>query len=170
MKNQITSLVEYLQKYNESVTDPEGFWGNIADDYVWHKKWDKVLDWNFKDPDVNWFVNGKLNITENIFERNLKERKDQVAIIWEPNDPKDETVRLTYGELHEKVSQFANALKKLGVKKGDRVCLYMQMIPQLPVAMLAQPAVSPLGAVNSPNIIGTNKPTKTSEYDSSSSE
>ncbi len=146
MKNQITSLVEYLQKYNESVTDPEGFWGNIAEDYIWQKKWDKVLDWNFKDPDVNWFVNGKLNITENIFERNLKERKDQVAIIWEPNDPKDETVKLTYGELHERVSQFANALKKQGVKKGDRIAIYLPMVPELAISMLA---CARIGAIHS---------------------
>ncbi|MDZ7741978.1 MAG: acetate--CoA ligase [Bacteroidota bacterium] len=146
MKNQITSLVEYLQKYNESVTDPEGFWGNIAEDYIWQKKWDKVLDWNFKDPDVNWFVNGKLNITENIFERNLKERKDQVAIIWEPNNPKDETVKLTYGELHEKVSQFANALKKQGIKKGDRVAIYLPMVPELAISMLA---CARIGAIHS---------------------
>ncbi|MCF8227752.1 MAG: acetate--CoA ligase [Bacteroidales bacterium] len=146
MKNQITSLVEYLQKYNESVTDPEGFWGNIAEDYIWHKKWDKVLDWNFKDPDVNWFVNGKLNVTENIFERNLKERKDQVAIIWEPNDPKEDTVKLTYGELYEKVSQFANALKKQGVKKGDRVAIYLPMVPELAISMLA---CARIGAIHS---------------------
>jgi acetyl-CoA synthetase len=146
MKNQISSLVEYLQKYNESVSDPEGFWGNIAEDYIWRKKWDKVLDWNFKDPDVNWFVNGKLNITENIFERNLKDRKDQVAIIWEPNDPKDATVRLTYGELYEKVCQFANAMKKQGIKKGDRVAIYLPMVPELAISMLA---CARIGAIHS---------------------
>lgn len=146
MTNKITSLAEYLEKYKESVANPEGFWEKIAEDYYWHKKWDKVLDWNFDEPDVNWFQNAKLNITENIFERNLFLRKDQTAIIWEPNDPKDETVRLTYGELFEKVSQFANALKKQGIKKGDRVTLYLPMIPELAIAMLA---CARIGAIHS---------------------
>ena len=97
-------------------------------------------DYKFKGdgaPDVNWFVNGKLNITENIFERNMFMRKDQVAIIWEPNDPKEAEIKLTYGELFDKVKQFANALKKLGVEKGDRVALYLPMVPELAIAMLA---------------------------------
>ena len=99
MVNKITSLAEYFQKYNESVADPDGFWGNIAESNFWRKKWDKVLDWKFDGedaPDVNWFVNGKLNITENIFERNMFMRKDQVAIIWEPNDPKEAEIKLFY--------------------------------------------------------------------------
>ena len=149
MVNKITSLAEYFQKYQESVADPEGFWGNIAESYFWRKKWDKVLDWKFEGdgaPDVNWFVNGKLNITENIFERNMFMRKDQVAIIWEPNDPKDPEVKLTYGELFDKVKQFANGLKKLGVKKGDRVAIYLPMIPELAIAMLA---CARIGAVHS---------------------
>ncbi|MCD4773868.1 MAG: acetate--CoA ligase [Bacteroidales bacterium] len=146
MTNKITSLAEYLEKYQESVANPEGFWEKIAEDYYWHKKWDKVLDWNFDEPDINWFQNGKLNITENIFERNLFMRKDQTAIIWEPNDPKDETVKLTYGELFEKVSQFANVLKKQGIKKGDRVTIYLPMIPELAIAMLA---CARIGAIHS---------------------
>jgi acetyl-CoA synthetase len=146
MKHKITSLMEYFQKYGESVKDPEGFWGNIAEDYIWRKKWDKVLDWNFTDPDVNWFVNGKLNITENIFERNLPHKKDQTALLWEPNDPKDPAVSITYGELFEKVCQFANALKANGVKKGDRVALYLPMIVELPIAMLA---CARIGAIHS---------------------
>src|SRR6056297_1441582 len=118
MVNKITSLAEYFEKYRESVADPDGFWGNIAENYFWHKKWDRVLDWKFKGegaPDVNWFVNGKMNITENIFERNMDTRKDQVAIIWEPNDPKEKAIKLTYGELFDKVKQFANGLKKMGI-------------------------------------------------------
>ncbi len=146
MTNKITSLSEYLEKYQESVANPEGFWEKIAEDYYWHKKWDKVLEWNFDEPNVNWFQNGKLNITENIFERNLFMRKDQTAIIWEPNDPKDETVKLTYGELFEKVSQFANVLKKQGIKKGDRVTIYLPMIPELAIAMLA---CARIGAIHS---------------------
>ena len=134
MKHKITSLMEYFQKYGESVENPEGFWENIAEDYIWRKKWDKVLDWNFTEPNVNWFVNAKLNITENIFERNLPHKKDQTALLWEPNDPRDPAVPITYGELYEKVCQFANALKAKGVKKGDRVALYLPMILELPIA------------------------------------
>ena len=146
MTNKITSLMEYFQKYQESVDNPEGFWGNIAEDYIWRKKWDKVLEWNFTEPNVNWFVNGKLNITENIFERNLPHRKDQTALLWEPNDPNEDFVTATYGELYEKVCQFANALKAQGVKKGDRVALYLPMILELPVAMLA---CARIGAIHS---------------------
>ena len=149
MTNKITSLAEYLKKYEESVADPEGFWANIAESHYWHKKWDRVLDWRFegKDaPDVNWFVNGKLNITENIFERNMFMRKDQVAIIWEPNDPKEKEVKLTYGELFDKVKQFANGLLKIGVKKGDRVAIYLPMVPELAIAMLA---CARIGAIHS---------------------
>jgi len=149
MINKITSLAEYLQKYKESVADPEGFWAKIAESHYWHKKWDKVLDWRFEGenaPDVNWFVNGKLNITENIFERNMFMRKDQVAIIWEPNDPKEKEVKLTYGELFDKVKQFANGLLKMGVKKGDRVTIYLPMVPELAVAMLA---CARIGAIHS---------------------
>lgn len=149
MTNKITSLAEYFEKYQESVANPEGFWAKIAESHYWQKKWDKVLDWYFegKDaPHVNWFVNGKLNITENIFERNLFLRKDQPAIIWEPNDPKEDNVVLTYGELYEKVCQFANAMKNLGIKKGDRVALYLPMIPELAIAMLA---CARIGAIHS---------------------
>jgi len=149
MTNKITSLAEYLQKYKESVADPEGFWAEIAESHFWQKKWDRVLDWSFEGenaPDVNWFVNGKLNITENIFERNMFTRKDQVAIIWEPNDPKEKEVRLTYGELFDKVKQFANGLLKMGVKKGDRVTIYLPMVPELAIAMLA---CARIGAIHS---------------------
>jgi acetyl-CoA synthetase len=149
MVNKITSLAEYFQKYQESVADPEGFWGKIAESHFWHKKWDRVVDWRFSGPgapDVKWFVNGKLNITENIFERNLFMRKNQVAIIWEPNDPKDPEVRITYGELFDRVKQFANALKKIGVEKGDRVAIYLPMVPELAVAMLA---CARIGAIHS---------------------
>lgn len=149
MTNKITSLAEYYQKYEESVANPEEFWAKIAEDYYWHKKWDNVLDWKFDGedaPDVNWFVNGKLNITENIFERNLFLRKDQTALIWEPNDPNDETRTFTYGELFKEVSKFANALKELGIKKGDRVAIYLPMVPELAIAMLA---CARIGAIHS---------------------
>jgi acetyl-CoA synthetase len=149
MTNKITSFAEYLEKYRDSVADPEAFWANIAETHYWRKKWDQVVDWYFegKDaPHVKWFVNGKLNITENIFERNMFQRQDQYAIIWEPNDPKDEAIKLTYKELFEKVQQFANALIKAGAKKGDRIALYLPMIPELAIAMLA---CARIGAIHS---------------------
>lgn len=149
MLNKISNFAEYFQQYQESVNEPESYWGNIAENYRWHKKWDKVVDWYFEGKDapyVNWFKNGKLNITENIFERNMAERKDQVALIWEPNDPKEKEVKLTYGELFDKVKQFSNALKNLGVEKGDRVAIYLPMVPELPIAMLA---CARIGAIHS---------------------
>ncbi len=149
MVNKITSLAEYFRKYKESVADPEGFWAGIAETHYWHKKWDRVVDWKFDGPgapDVKWFVNGKLNITENIFERNMFMRKDQVALIWEPNDPNEKEIRLTYGELFDKVKQFANALLKLGIGKGDRVALYLPMVPELAIAMMA---CARIGAIHS---------------------
>jgi len=149
MLNKITSFAEYLEKYRESIADPEGFWTKIAETHFWRKKWDRPLDWRFEGegaPDVNWFVNGKLNITENIFERNMFMRKDQVAIIWEPNNPKEKEIKLTYGELFDKVKQFANGLKKLGIKKGDRVAIYLPMVPELAIAMLA---CARIGAIHS---------------------
>ena len=149
MVNKITSLAEYFQKYQESVADPEVFWGKIAESHYWHKKWDRVVDWKFSGPgapDVKWFINGKLNITENIFERNIFMRRNQVAIIWEPNDPKDPEVKITYGELFDRVKQFANALKNIGVEKGDRVAIYLPMVPELAVAMLA---CARIGAIHS---------------------
>ncbi|NLB25246.1 MAG: acetate--CoA ligase [Bacteroidales bacterium] len=149
MVNKITSLAEYLQKYRESVADPDQFWGKIAESHFWRKKWDRVLDWKFEGngaPDVKWFINGKLNITENIFERNMCMRKDHIAIIWEPNDPKEKEIKLTYGELFDKVRQFANGLIKLGVKKGDRVAIYLPMVPELVISMLA---CARIGAIHS---------------------
>ncbi len=146
MKHQIKNFAEYYQKYQESVKDPEGFWADIAEDYIWHKKWDKVLEWNFEEPDVKWFSGGMLNITENIFERNMAEKKDKKALIWEPNDPNEANVELTYGELFDKVRQYANALLKLGIKKGDRVAIYLPMVPELAIAMLA---LARIGAIHS---------------------
>jgi acetyl-CoA synthetase len=146
MMKKISSFVDYFQQYHESVTNPEGYWAKIADTFQWHKKWDKVLDWNFTEPKIKWFEGGKLNITENIFERNLPARKDQVALIWEPNDPKEPEMRITYGELFEKVCVFANALKKAGIQKGDRVAIYLPMVPELPISMLA---CARIGAIHS---------------------
>jgi acetyl-CoA synthetase len=146
MIKKISSFAEYLQTYQESVADPEGFWGKIADNFFWRKKWDKVLDWNFTEPKIKWFEGGKLNITENMFERNLFMRRDQIALIWEPNDPKEEVRTFTYLELFEKVCQFANALLKLGIKKGDRVSIYLPMVPELAISMMA---CARIGAIHS---------------------
>ena len=134
---QIGSMEQYLSEYKKSVEDPEGFWGEIAGHFSWHRRWDKVLDWNFTEPSVKWFAGAQLNITENCLDRHLPERGDQPAILWEPNDPKEASRVLTYNELHGKVCQFANVLKNNGLKKGDRACIYMPMVPELAIAVLA---------------------------------
>lgn len=146
MSHKITSWEQYQITYKRSVEDPEGFWTEIADSFKWHKKWDKVLDWNFKEPNVKWFEGAKLNITENCLDRHLETRGDKVAILWEPNDPNDEVRTFTYKELHSEVCKFANVLKNNGVKKGDRICLYMPMVPELAIAVLACARV---GAIHS---------------------
>ena len=142
----ITSLFDYFKKYEQSVKDPEEFWAEIADTFIWKKKWDKVLDWDFDSVDIKWFENAKLNITENILEKNLKDRGDKTAIIWEPNDPTEPSIHLTYKELYEETCKFSNALREMGIKKGDRVIIYMPMVPEAAIAMLACARV---GAVNS---------------------
>lgn len=134
---QITSEEEYHTLYKKSVDDPEGFWADVADNFKWRKKWDKVLEWNFTDPDVKWFIGGKLNITENCLDRWAETQPDTPALIWEPNDPKEDNVVLTYQDLLHKVIEFAVVLKNNGVKRGDRVCIYMPMVPELAIAMLA---------------------------------
>ena len=146
MEHQINSWEEYEKVYAESVANPEAFWANVAESFSWKKKWDNVLSWNFEGPDVKWFEGAELNITENCLDRHLAERGDQTAIIWEPNGPKTPEVRLTYKELHAKVCQMANVLKSYGVVKGDRVCLYMPMIPELAIATLA---CARIGAIHS---------------------
>ena len=133
----INSLQEYHQQYAKSVQDPEGFWSEQAETFQWKKKWDKTLQWEFTTPDIKWFAGGKLNITENCLDRHLETRADQVAILFEPNDPNEEAEKITYKELHSRVCSFANMLKRNGAKKGDRICLYMPMTPQLAIAILA---------------------------------
>ena len=142
----IKSLSDYFKKYELSEKDPESFWSEIAESFTWKKKWDKVLDWDFEKVNINWFQNAKLNITENIFERNLKERGDKTAIIWEPNDPSEAPIHITYKELYEETCRFSNALRAKGIKKGDRVIIYMPMVPEAAIAMLACARV---GAVHS---------------------
>ena len=137
---------EYRQAYGRSVADPEGFWGEVAEQFTWQRKWDRVCAWEFETPDVKWFEGAVVNITENALDRHLAVRGNKLALVWEPNDPKDRVVRLTYRELHERVCRFANALKAQGIGKGDRVILYMPMIPELAVAVLA---CARIGAVHS---------------------
>ena len=143
---QIKTLEEYRSAYQASVTDPEGFWAGIAKHFQWRRPWDKVLEWNFSEPRVRWFIGGQLNITENCLDRHLEQNADKPAIIWEPNDPEEDYRILSYRELHFKVCQFANVLKNNGLKKGDRVCIYMAMVPELAIAVLA---CARIGAVHS---------------------
>ncbi len=143
---QIHSLEGYEAAWKRSVEDPEGFWGDVASHFQWKKPWDKVLEWNFKDPSVKWFQGAQLNITENCIDRHLTDKAHQPAIIWEPNDPQESHRMLTYAQLDNKVMQFADVLKNNGVKKGDRVCIYMGMIPELAIAVLACARV---GAIHS---------------------
>jgi acetyl-CoA synthetase len=143
---QITSHEEYEREYKRSVDDPESFWASVAETFTWRKSWDKVLEWNFREPKIEWFKGGKLNITENCLDRHLKSRGDEPALIWEPNDPSREPRALTYRELHAKVCGFAHVLQRNGVKKGDPVCIYMGMIPELAIAVLA---CARIGAVHS---------------------
>jgi len=143
---QIKSFAEYKQWYKQSTEDPEKFWDAVADQFLWKKKWDKTLEYDFNIPSVQWFQGGKLNITENCLDRHLEKLSNKTAIIWEPNDPDEETRHITYKQLYVKVSHFANVLKNNGIKKGDRVCIYMPMIPELAIAMLA---CARIGAVHS---------------------
>ncbi len=142
----IKSPAEYQAMYDESIKDPDAFWGRIAEQFVWQKKWDKVRDVNFHDPvSIKWFIGGKTNISVNCLDRHLDQRGDQTAIIWEGNTPGDDA-KLTYRELYTEVCKFANVLKAQGVKKGDRVCIYLQMIPQAAIACLA---CARIGAIHS---------------------
>ena len=142
----INSFEDYKNEYKRSVESPELFWAEQAEQFVWKKKWDKVLNWNFTEPKIEWFVNGKLNITENCLDRHLPERANQIAYYWEPNNPQEKAVELTYKQLHEQVCKFANVLKNNGAKKGDRICIYMPMVPELAIALLA---CARIGAVHS---------------------
>jgi acetyl-CoA synthetase len=143
---QITSLEQYHEAYKKSIENPEEFWGEIAEHFTWRKKWNKVLNWNFTEPNIKWFEGGKLNITENCIDRHLAERGEQPAIIWEPNNPEEKTRIVTYNRLHKRVCQVAQMLTNLGVKKGDRVCIYMGMIPELTYAVLG---CARIGAIHS---------------------
>ncbi|MBK9992427.1 MAG: acetate--CoA ligase [Saprospiraceae bacterium] len=143
---QIKSLDSYNEAYTKSIESPETYWGEVAENFQWRKKWDKVLEWNFKEPSIKWFQNAKLNITENCIDRHLATKGNQPAIIWEPNDPDEHHRVITYKDLYFKVTQFCHVLKNNGISKGDRVCIYMGMVPELAVAVLA---CARIGAIHS---------------------
>ncbi len=134
---QITSFEQYTAEYKKAVDNPENFWQSIAEEFTWKQKWDKVLDWNFEKPTINWFINGKFNITENCIDRHLANKANDVAYYFEPNGINDAARIITYQQLHDEVCKVANTLKSLGVVKGDRVCIYMPMLPEAIFAMLA---------------------------------
>ena len=148
MKNdlQIKSFAEYKKTYKRSVENPEEFWSEVANNFSWKQKWDTTLEWDFNIPKIKWFKGGKLNITENCLDRHAATTPNKNAIIWEPNDPNEESRTITYKQLLVKVCHFANVLKRKGIKKGDRVCIYMPMIPELSIAMLA---CARIGAIHS---------------------
>jgi acetyl-CoA synthetase len=143
---QLKTLQEYEAAYKKSVEQPEEFWSSIAANFHWKKKWNKVLDWNFKEPKITWFEGAKLNITENCLDRHLASNGNTTALLWESNNPNEPARKISYNELHHLVCKFGNVLKNNGVKKGDRVCIYMGMIPELAIAVLA---CARIGAVHS---------------------
>jgi len=143
----IKHLEEYYQIYRKSVRNPESFWEEVAEEhFVWRKRWDKVLSWDFSKPEIKWFEGAKLNITENCIDRHLMTRGDKTAFIFEPNNPDEKAQHISYSELHDRVCQFANVLKDNGIKKGDRVCIYLPMIPELAISVLA---CARIGAIHS---------------------
>ena len=146
MEHKISSLEQYQEVYNKSIEAPEQFWNEIAETFTWKQKWNKILQWNFKEPNVQWFIEGKLNITENCLDRHLENNANKPALIWESNNEEEPNRIITYQELFDLVCRFANVLENNGVTKGDRVCLYMPMIPELTVAVLACARV---GAIHS---------------------
>jgi len=143
----IKNLEEYFQVYRKSVQEPETFWEEIAEEHFqWQKPWRKVLDWDFNTPEVKWFDGAQLNITENCLDRHLRARGDKTALLFEPNDPNEAAQHISYKQLHERVCRFANVLKDMGIEKGDRVCIYLPMIPELAVSVLA---CARIGAIHS---------------------
>ena len=141
-----SNLEEYNKLYKYSVDNPEQFWSDVADSFIWKKKWSKVFDYDFSKPKFEWFVDGKLNITENCLDRHVENTPEKTAIIFEPNNPEDETLHISYKDLHSKVCSFANVLKNNNVNKGDKVCIYLPMVPELAIAVLA---CARIGAVHS---------------------
>ncbi len=146
MEKNISSFEDYKNEYAKSINNPETFWVEKANNFTWQKKWNNVLSWDFSKPEINWFGGGKLNITENCLDRHLEKREDQIAIKWIPNEPSEKSICLSYKELHSEVCRFSNVLKNNGAKKGDRICLYMPMVPELAIAVLA---CARIGAIHS---------------------
>ena len=148
MKNyHIQNLPDYFKEYKKSIKNPKKFWDKIADEnFVWYQRWSKVVDYDMQEANIKWFKNAKLNITKNCLDRHLSVRGEKTAIIWEPNDPKEEAQHISFNELYERVNKTANVLREMGIEKGDRVCIYLPMIPELAVTMLA---CAKLGAVHS---------------------
>ncbi len=142
----LTSLAEYQAAYSKSLSDPENFWSELAEGFTWRKKWTRVLEWDFRKPEVKWFIGGRLNITENCIDRHLPARAGQTALLWESNNPNEASKKITYQQLSEHVARVGNALKAHGVQKGDRVCIYMPMIPEVAYAILG---CARIGAVHS---------------------
>lgn len=143
----VENLEQYFKMYNKSVREPKKFWERIADEnFTWYQKWDKVLEYDMSKADIKWFKNAKLNITKNCIDRHLNKKGDKTAIIFEPNDPKEKAQYISYNDLYERVCKMANVLKEHGVKKGDRVCIYLPMIPELAISLLA---CARIGAVHS---------------------
>lgn len=143
----IKNFPEYFHEYRKSVRNPELFWEEIAEEhFLWRKKWDNVLSWDFTKPEVKWFEGAKLNITENCIDRHLYTNGDKTAIIFEPNNPDEDAEHISYKELHTRVNKMANVLKSKGIKKGDRVCIYLPMIPELAISVLA---CARIGAIHS---------------------
>ena len=143
----VSDLPDYFKQYKKSIKNPKKFWDKIADEnFVWYQRWSKVVDYDMQEAKIKWFKNAKLNITKNCIDRHLSERGEKTAIIFEPNDPKEAAQHISYEELHQRVCKMANVLRDLGVEKGDRVCIYLPMIPELAVTMLA---CARLGAIHS---------------------
>ena len=146
MEFKIDTFEQYQSIYAHSIAEPEAFWASVAENFLWKRKWDKVLEWNFHEPQIKWFEGAQLNITENCLDRHLQAKANQPAIIWEPNNPKEAHRVITYQELYEQVCAFAHVLQRNGVKKGDRICIYMPMVPELAIAVLA---CARIGAIHS---------------------
>ncbi|MCR5862488.1 acetate--CoA ligase [Flavobacterium sp. J372] len=144
---QVKSLEQYFKHYNKSIREPRKFWEKIADEnFTWYQKWDKVVEFDMQEAEVKWFLNAKVNITKNCIDRHLAKRGEKTAIIFEPNNPDEEALHITYNELYDRVAKMANVMRDRGIKKGDRVCIYLPMIPELAVAVLA---CARIGAIHS---------------------
>ena len=143
----IDNFEQYFKHYNKSIREPRKFWGKIAEEnFTWYQQWDKVVDFNMENADIKWFTEAKVNIVKNCIDRHLAKRGEKTAIIFEPNDPNEPALHITYNELYERVGKMANVLREQGIKKGDRVCIYLPMIPELAVSVLA---CARIGAIHS---------------------